>query len=99
MPVDHKKYLPQLEGLDLDEEQKRAILEDLFHIVESFVEEAWGHPPRMQFPRDKSSQSGAGDSTLPDQMIKLLNPANSNEPPPASEIGHGRSVRRKLKGG
>lgn len=76
MPVDLKQFLPFVEHCDLSEEQKLALLADLWLIMESFADEAWGLSPTQNFANDNERLSG----------IKPLNPIdyphadNANEP-------------------
>ena len=45
MQPDLNKYLPMLENMDLSREQKIELIHDLWNIMESFVDRAYGiHP-------------------------------------------------------
>lgn len=48
MQPDINKYLPMLEGMDLSYDQKVELIHDLWHIMESFVDRAFGIHPDQQ---------------------------------------------------
>lgn len=76
MSVDLKQFLPYVEHCDLTEDQKLELLADLWSIMESFADEAWGLCPTQQTANDNEHFS----------RIKPLNPIdyihadNANEP-------------------
>lgn len=80
MTTDLRQFLPHLAHCDLSEEQKLEILADLWSIMGSFADEAWGLCPTESSANDNAQFS----------RIKSLNtikskPAdNANEPPPGA---------------
>lgn len=48
MKPDINKYLPMLDGMDLSREQKIKLIHDLWHIMQSFVDRAFGVHPLQQ---------------------------------------------------
>jgi hypothetical protein len=48
MQPDINKYLPMLDGMDLSREQKTDLIHDLWHIMEGFVDRAFGTHPLQQ---------------------------------------------------
>lgn len=48
MRPDIKKYLPMLDGYDMNHEQKVQFIHDLWHVMESFVDQAFGVHPVQQ---------------------------------------------------
>ncbi len=61
MKPDINKYLPMLDGMDLTHEQKIEIIHDLWHIMQNFVDRAFGAHPLQQC-RDKKEFSDLHDS-------------------------------------
>jgi len=61
MQPDINKYLPMLEGLDLSHEKKIDLIHDLWRIMESFVDRAFGIHPTQQH-RDNSLKVDLQDS-------------------------------------
>lgn len=90
MPVDLKQFLPFVEHCDLTEEQKLAVLADLWSIMESFADEAWGLCPTQHFANDNARFSGV--KTL--ITIDYFNATNANEPLPAGQIRAERERQR-----
>lgn len=62
MKPDINKYLPMLDGMDLTHEQKIELIHDLWHIMQNFVDRAFGVHPLQQC-RDKNKISDLHDST------------------------------------
>ena len=83
MPVDLKQFLPYVEHCDLSEEQKLELLADLWSIMESFADEAWGLSPTQHFANDNARFSGIKSLNT----VDYLNAANANEPLPGVESG------------
>jgi len=54
--VDLNQFRQYVEHCDLSDEQKMALLEDLWSIVQSFVDEAWGLCP-TQFAANENQQN------------------------------------------
>lgn len=77
MSVDLKQFLPYVEHCDLTEEQKLALLEDLWSILSSFVDEAWGLCPTQHFANDNEQFSRIKSLNI----IEFLHADNANEPP------------------
>lgn len=74
---DHlKQFLPYVEHCDLSEDQKLELLADLWSIMESFADEAWGLCPTQHFANDNEGLSGI----KPLNSIESLHADNSNEP-------------------
>lgn len=48
MKPDIDKYLPMLDGMDLSREQKVQLIHDLWNIMQSFVDRAFGIHPLQQ---------------------------------------------------
>lgn len=61
MRPDIEKYLGMLEDWDAPREQKIQFINDLWHIMESFVDRAFGIHPVQQV-MNKKSQTGGQDS-------------------------------------
>lgn len=78
MTVDLKQFLPYVEHCDLTEEQKLALLADLWSILSSFVDEAWGLCPTQHFANDNERFSRI--KTL--NTIEYPHADNANEPLP-----------------
>lgn len=89
MPVDLKQFLPYVEHCDLTEEQKLALLEDLWSIVSSFVDEAWGLCPTQHF----TEKSGQFSGLKPLSPIEYRHADNSNEPLPQAPAGPIKRLR------
>jgi hypothetical protein len=83
MPIDLKQFLPYVEHCDLTEEQKLELLADLWSIMESFADEAWGLCPTQHFANDNARFS----SNKPLITIDYFNATNANEPLPGAESG------------
>lgn len=78
---DHlKQFLPYVEHCDLTEDQKLELLADLWSILESFADEAWGLCPSQNFANDNARFSGV----KPLIPIKYPYADNSNEPLPTT---------------
>jgi len=58
MPVDLKQFLCHVEHCDLTEAQKLELLADLWSIMESFADDAWGLCPTHNFANDNARFSG-----------------------------------------
>lgn len=63
MKPDIDKYLPMLDGMDLNKEQKIELIHDLWHIMQSFVDRAFGMHPLQQL-RNKTLNSDLQESIL-----------------------------------
>jgi len=75
---DHlKQFLPHIEHCDLSEAQKLELLADLWSIMESFADEAWGVVPAHDFANDNEQFSRI--KVL--NTIEYIDAANTNEPP------------------
>lgn len=61
MKPDIEKYLAMIDDWDMTREQKIQYIFDLWHIMENFVDRAFGKHP-AQHARDKSSQAHGQDS-------------------------------------
>ncbi len=61
MQPDVNKYLPMLDGMDLTREQKTELIHDLWHIMQSFVDRAFGSHPLQQC-RNNNKNSDLHDS-------------------------------------
>ncbi len=79
--VDLKQFLPYVEHCDLSEEQKLELLADLWSIMESFANEAWGLCPTQHFANDNEGFSGI----KPLKTIEYPYADNSNEPQAGTE--------------
>lgn len=83
MPIDLTQFLPFVEHCDLNEEQKLALLADLWSIMESFADEAWGLSPTQNFTNDNKRFSGV----KPLNPLDYPNADNANEPLPQEQSG------------
>lgn len=83
MPVDLKQFLPFVEHCDLSEAQKLELLADLWSIMESFADEAWGLCPTQHFANDNERFSGI----KPLKPIDYTYADNANEPLSGEESG------------
>lgn len=63
MKPDIDKYLPMLDGMDLSKEQKIELIHDLWNIMQSFVDRAFGVHPLQQL-RNKNLNSDLQESIL-----------------------------------
>mgnify|MGYP003664350818 CR=1 FL=1 len=63
MKPDIDKYLPMLDGMDLSREQKVQLIHDLWNIMQSFVDRAFGIHPLQQL-RNKTLNSNLQESIL-----------------------------------
>jgi hypothetical protein len=57
MSLDLEKFRQYVDHCDLTDEQKIEVLRDLWSIMESFVDEAWGLCPTQQFANDNEQIS------------------------------------------
>lgn len=57
MTTDLKQFLPYVEHCDLTEAQKLELLADLWSIMESFADDAWGVVPKHDFANDNEQLS------------------------------------------
>ena len=81
MQPDINKYLPMLENMDLTREKKTELIHDLWNIMESFVDRAYGiHPD--QPTKKKNRVSDLQDSA---KSIKSNNHQNTPLLPPPAE--------------
>ena len=81
MQPDINKYLPMLENMDLSREQKIELIHDLWNIMESFVDRAYGIHPDQQIQK-KNRVSDLQDSA---KSIKSNNHQNTPLLPPPAE--------------
>lgn len=51
MPLDIEKYRHHLDGCDISEEDKTALIQNLWSILEGFVDHAFGRHPIQQCGR------------------------------------------------
>tara|TARA_R110002072_G_scaffold41588_3_gene116583 strand:+ start:740 stop:997 length:258 start_codon:yes stop_codon:yes gene_type:complete len=83
MKPDVEKYLTMIEEWDMPREQKTAFIHDLWHIMEGFVDRAFGQHP-VQHARDKSSQANRQDSS---KRLESTHPTQiETEPPPTQGV-------------
>jgi hypothetical protein len=83
MKPDTEKYLAMIDDWDMTREQKIQYIFDLWHIMESFVDRAFGKHP-VQQARDKSSQAHGQDSTKPLESTHPIQ--NKIDPPPPQGV-------------
>ncbi len=83
MKPDVEKYLAMIEEWDMPREQKIQYIHDLWHIMESFVDRAFGKHP-VQSARGKSSQAHGQDSSKRLESNLPIN--NETEPPPTQGV-------------
>ncbi len=83
MKPDVKKYLAMIEEWDMPREQKIEYIHDLWHIMESFVDRAFGTHPAQQVS-NKISQANRQDSSK--RIESNLPMKNETEPPPTQGI-------------
>tara|TARA_R110001592_G_scaffold27763_9_gene102675 strand:+ start:128 stop:397 length:270 start_codon:yes stop_codon:yes gene_type:complete len=81
MQPDINKYLPMLENMDLSREKKIELIHDLWNIMESFVDRAYGIHPDQQTAK-KNRVSDLQDSA---KSIKSNNHQNTPLLPPPAE--------------
>jgi hypothetical protein len=93
MSAEIESYLQYLEHCDLSREEKLAILEDLWSIMQSFVDEAWGLCPSQHIANDNRPIATQLDSNKPLEMLSSFHAANTNSPSPPS-AGRRRSRRQ-----
>lgn len=89
MSVDLKQFLPFVEHCDLTEAQKLELLADLWSIIESFADEAWGLCPTQNFANDNARFSGIKSLN----HIKYPHADNANEPLPGEASGRHKRQR------
>ena len=81
MQPDINKYLPMLENMDLTRDQKIELIHDLWLIMESFVDRAFGiHPDQINAKKNRVSD--LQDSA---KSIKSNNHQNTPLLPPPAE--------------
>ena len=83
MKPDVKKYLAMIEDWDMPREQKVAFIHDLWHVMENFVDRAFGTHP-VQQTRNKISQANRQDSSK--RLESNLPIKNKTEPPPTQGV-------------
>lgn len=81
MTADIEPYLKYLDHCELSREEKLALLQDLWSIMESFVDEAWGLCPTQHFANDNDAASAGLDSINALKMLDSFHAANFNDPP------------------
>lgn len=77
MKPDINKYLPMLNDMDLSREQKIELIHDLWHIMQNFVDRAFGVHPLQQC-RDKKEFSDLHDSTKCIESIPSPQPSDGD---------------------
>ena len=83
MKPDTEKYLAMIDDWDMTREQKIQYIHDLWHIMESFVDRAFGKHP-VQNARDKPSQAHGQDSA---KQLESTHPIqNKTDPPPPQGV-------------
>jgi len=82
MKPDIEKYLAMIDDWDMTREQKIQYIHDLWHIMENFVDRAFGRHP--VHARDKSSQAHGQDSTKPLESFHPIQ--NKTDPPPPQGV-------------
>ncbi len=83
MKPDAEKYLAMIDDWDMTREQKIQYIHDLWHIMESFVDRAFGKHP-VQQARDKSSQAHGQDSIKPLESTHSIQ--QQTDPPPPQGV-------------
>tara|TARA_R110002095_G_scaffold137945_2_gene119531 strand:+ start:549 stop:806 length:258 start_codon:yes stop_codon:yes gene_type:complete len=83
MKPDTEKYLAMIDDWDMTREQKIQYIHDLWHIMESFVDRAFGKHP-VQSARDKSSNTDRQDSTKPLESTHPIQ--QKTDPPPPQGV-------------
>lgn len=78
MKPDLEKYLAMIEDWDMTREQKIQYIHDLWHIMESFVDRAYGKHP-VQHARDKSVSCDRQDSL---ERLNSTHPIQTKTDPP-----------------
>lgn len=78
MSVDLKQFLPYVEHCGLTEAEKLEILADLWSILESFADDAWGVVPKHDFANDNEHFS----RTKPLNTVECKHADNANKPAP-----------------
>jgi len=78
MQPDMNKYLPMLDDFDMSHEHKIQFIHDLWRIMESFVDRAFGIHPTQQCGK-KNSGLGLQDSIK--SLDSSLNPKQTRPPP------------------
>lgn len=81
MKPDMNKYLPMLDEFDMSHEQKVAFINDLWRIMESFVDKAFGINPVQQVDKKIT------DIDLQDSIKSLDSPLIQKEMRPPPEEG------------
>ncbi|MFA7307833.1 MAG: hypothetical protein WC026_14295 [Hyphomicrobium sp.] len=82
--TDHlRQFLPHVEHCNLSEAEKLELLADLWSIMESFADEAWGLCPTQHFANDNERLSGI----KPLNNINYPHADNANEALPGKESG------------
>ncbi len=83
MKPDIEKYLAMIDDWDMTREQKIQYIHDLWYIMESFVDRAFGKHP-VQSARDKSSNTDRQDSTKPLESTHPIQ--QKTDPPPPQGV-------------
>jgi hypothetical protein len=81
MKPDTEKHLAIIDDWDMTREQKIQYIFDLWHIMESFVDRAFGKHP-AQSARDKSSHAHGQDSMKP---LESTHPIQKQTDPPPTQ--------------
>jgi hypothetical protein len=95
MSAEIEPYLQYLEHCDLSREEKLALLEDLWSIMQSFVDEAWGLCPTQHIANDNHAAAAHLNSINELKMLDYMHAANTNSPPSPSAVR--RTTRRKRR--
>lgn len=83
MKPDVNKYLAMIEDWEMPKEHKIAFIHDLWHIMESFADRAFGMHP-VQQTGNKISQANGQDSSY---GLNSGNPIeNETDPPPTQGV-------------
>ncbi len=81
MRPDVEKYLPMIEDWDMPRDQKIQFIHDLWHIMESFVDRAFGIHPLQQV-MDKKTERDLQDSA------KHIDSSYHPKKPPEQGVRH-----------
>jgi len=81
MQPDMKKYLPMLDEFDMSHEHKVQFIHDLWRIMESFVDRAFGIHPTQQYSKKTT------DIDLQDSINSLDSSDNQKQVRPPPEEG------------
>ena len=58
--IDYERFMPYLKDMDLSDEQKRMVIEDVWNMMQSFVDQAFGiHPVQLAIRERLRSQNAS----------------------------------------